>query len=516
MAKERTPVRRSAGTPRGTPHSGKPDVDLDAPIDALPADDVAENTVEAAPAAPVVDAIPTPKLATDDLMALAEMDPAELAALMEGSVERGIVNVGDKVTAPISRVGSDTLFVDLGGKSEGLIERVEFPDAVVGTQVTAYVIATGEWGVQLSKQLQGAAAAELVEEARDSGVPVEGKVVSRNKGGYEVRIGTVRAFCPGSMISRLPDMDPDSYIGQTLAFQVIETGDKVVVSRRALQEEEVAEQAEKLWATIAEGQEFRGTVRNTAAFGFFVDIGGIDGLVPKREIAWGGVDDPRTAVRVGQAVDVRVIDVDHTTKKLTFSCRNLADDPWQKIGSEYQEGGVYAGNVVRAEPYGVFVEIETGLSGLVHVSKMPQGLPDVGAPLEVRLLGVDYERRRLDLGPANGGVSTAVAAAPAEMLKGVVTEVLSNGVVVKLDDGRVGWLDQREVDLDAGTVLAQKFRRGKHVEARFLGERGGKVNLSTKTDDAGEDRAWRQAARAQSKKDSGFGTMGDLLKGLKL
>ncbi len=505
----RPPVRRNLSRHR----SGE----VEEVVEALPnAPQAPMAAVEAAPPSAPAEA-PTPRLDTDDLMALASMDPAELAALMEGSVDRGTVQLGDKVDAVVSRVGSDTVFVDLGGKSEGQLERVEFPDAKVGDPITAYVIATGEWGVQLSRQLQGAAAAELVEEALASGVPVEGKVASRNKGGYEVRIGTVRAFCPMSMISRLPDMDPDSYVGQTLAFKVIETGEKIVVSRRAIQEEEVEVQAQRIWAEIEPGKQYRGVVRNTATFGFFVDIGGVDGLVPKREIAWGGVEDPRTAVRVGQAVEVRVLDVDREQRKLTFSCRNLEDDPWQRIGTDFVEGGVYEGSVVRTEPYGVFVELDTALSGLVHVSKLGAEPPQPGARLSVRILGVDHDRRRLDLGLASGDEGPTPTAAPqVEMVVGVVTEVLANGVVVKLDDGRVGWLDARDVDLDAGTVLSQRFRRGKRVEARFMGEKGGRVRLSTQKDDAGEDRAWRQAARQQSKSDKGFGTMADLLKGLKL
>ncbi len=487
----------------------------------------AAPTVEAAPAEPEPVVVskpepepvgpPTPKLETDDLLALADMDPSELAALMDGAVERGIVEVGDKVDAIVSRVGHDTVFVDLGGKSEGQLERGEFPDVAMGDTITAYIVAKGEWGVHLSRQLQGDAAGEIVDEAHASGMPLEGKVTSRNKGGYEVRIGPVRAFCPMSLMSRLPEMDPDALVGQTLTFKVIETGDKIVLSRRALQEEEVADQAKKIWLEIEPGMEYRGVVRNTAAFGFFVDIGGVDGLVPRREIAWGSVEDPRTAVRVGQSVDVRVLDVDREARKLTFSCRNLDDDPWQKIGTEFMEGEVYSGIVVRLETFGAFVELDAGLSGLLHVSKLGGDTPQPGDQLSVRILGVDTERRRLDLGLSTSEYTgSATAEAVSEAVVGVVTDVLHNGVVVKLDDGRVGWLDARDAVLEPGTVLAQRYRRGKRIEARSTGERGGRVSLSTKADDASEDRSWRQAARKQKKSDKGFGTMGDLLKGLKL
>jgi len=497
----RPPKRRRAGEPR------RPEPQAEAPVEASPP--------VAAPAAPEVatSEIDAPKLATDDLMALADMDPSELAALMDDAVARTALEVGNQVTGAITRIGTDTLFVDLGAKSEGQLDRAELPEAGVGDEVTAYVVAMGEWGVALSKQLQGDAAAELIEEAHASGVPVEGKVVSRNRGGYEVRIGTVRAFCPMSMISRLPDLDPDAYLNQVLTFRVIETGDKIVVSRRALQDEEAEKAAEKLWATIAEGQQHRGVVRNVQNFGFFVDIGGVDGLVPKREISWAGVSDPRTAVQRGQSVEVRVLEVDHAKKRLTLSCRDLADDPWNQVGGTFVEGGVYEGSVVRSEAYGVFVELDAGLQGLVHVSKLPNQMPQPGERLQVRLLGIDHERRRLDLGPVADCASSEASSSEAS---GVVSEVLNNGVVVQLDDGRTGWLAAREVDLDPGTVLAQRFRKGKKVTARVVSDRGGRVNLSMKADEAVTQHQWRSEAAKQKANDKGFGTFGDLLSGLKL
>ena len=312
-------------------------------------------------------------------------------------------------------------------------------------------------------------------------------------------------------------MDPDAYVGQTLAFKVIETGEKIVLSRRSLQEAEVEAAAEKLWLTLAEGQQHRGVVRNATTFGFFVDIGGVDGLVPKREIAWGGVDDPRTAVRIGQTVEVRVIAVDPIHRKLTFSCRDLADDPWQRVGTDFVEGGVYEGSVVRVEPYGVFVELDTALQGLMHVSRIASGAPQPGERVTVRIASIDHERRRLALSSPAGveaPTSSPTSAPPPERVNGTVLEVLANGVVVQLDGDRTGWLDARDVDLDPGTVLAQKFRRGKQIKVRITGERAGKISLSTKDDDAGADRAWRTAAAKQTKSDKGFGTFADLLKGL--
>ncbi len=471
-----------------------------------------------APEPEILDSEPAPKLDTNDLLAIAQMDPSELAALMAGSFVRKELQVGARVTGRVTRVGRDTVFVDLGGKSEGQLERPSAPNARPGDELTAYVASIGENGVELATTLSGRAAAEHLEEARASGLPVEGKVTARNAGGFEVRIGSARAFCPTSLVSRLPEVDMDAFVGQTLQFRVVETGDKVVVNRRVLQEEEVEKKAEELWPTLAPGQQHRGTVRSVQDFGFFVDLGGIDGLVPRREISWASGADPRTAVRVGQAVEVVVLEVDRDRRKITLSVKALESDPWHAVGSAFTEGGIYSGTVVRAEPFGCFVELAPGLSGLVHVSKLAGGAPDVGSSIDVRLLAIDAERRRLELAPVTSGET---ATSPDVLVKGTVLEVMRNGVTVQLADGRIGWLPESEADLPAGTVLAQRYRRGKSVEARITRDDSRKPTLSVRVDLDDDERNWRshQARSTPAQKGggsaSGFGTLGDLLGALK-
>ena len=230
---------------------------------------------------------------------------------MEGATpNRKRLVAGSKIAGTVSRVGKDTVFVDIGAKSEGQIDRGEVPEAKVGDSLQAFIVVDDEQGTVLSVSLSGAAAADHLEDAQRTQTPVEGKVTARNSGGFEVRIGTVRAFCPVSRISRIPEVDLDAYVGQTLSFRVIETGDKIVVDRRVLQEEEAAEKAAAMWETLAVGQQHRGIVRSVQPFGMFVDLGGVEGLVPKREISWGVVDDPRTVVRPGAAVEVAILEMD--------------------------------------------------------------------------------------------------------------------------------------------------------------------------------------------------------------
>ena len=238
----------------------------DRTIPSVPTED------ESAPIMPAIspDALsePTaPTFETDDLLALANMDPAELAALMEGASMTGALETGAKVEGRITRIEQQVALVDVGGKSEAWIDREEIPDHAVGDSVTAFVIHAGESEVQLSTKLSGAAASAFLEEALATGASVEGRVASSNKGGYEIRIGDTRAFCPRSMMSRHYVEEPSVYVGQTLSFKVLELGDKTIVSHRAVEEEHAEKFATEFWQKVHVGMELEGTVRSIQAFG---------------------------------------------------------------------------------------------------------------------------------------------------------------------------------------------------------------------------------------------------------
>jgi small subunit ribosomal protein S1 len=460
---------------------------------------------------------PAPKLATDDLLAIAQMDKDELAALMEGAVRPDALETGAEVKGTITRVNDQQILVDIGGKSEAWMERGELPEAELGQSVTAYVLHAGESAVRLSMQLSGQAASAFLDEALASGIPVEGHVASANKGGFEVRIGDTRAFCPRSLISRHYVEAPEAFVGQTLQFKVIEIdeqSDKIVLSRRALEEERAEEFAKTFWQDVKVGQTLEGVIRNVQPFGVFVDVGGVDGLIPRSELGWGD-DSPADLYGSGEEVTVRVIDVNPTEKKLTLSMKNPDQAPWKRVGSEFVEGGVYDGTVARVTSFGAFIRLADGLDGLVHVSKLARGLPKQGDAMQVRVLSIDHERQRIALAPFVEG-EVPEGAGPDIVLQGTVAEVLRNGVVVQLDDGRTGWLPAGEVDLPAGTVLSQRFRRGKGLQARVKDDsRGNRVTLTMKTQ---ADDDWRQHVKpaGAKKKAEGFGTLGDLFAGLDL
>lgn len=461
---------------------------------------------------------PHQRLAHDDLLAIASMDPAEIAKLLDVSASKSRVSVGMRVTGRITRVGQDNVFVDVGAKSEAMLPREDVPEAKVGDELSAFVISADEGGIQLSQKLSGATAAAFIEEARHAGLPVEGRVASRNAGGYEVRIGSVRAFCPSSQIDRFVTADPDSYLGQTYEFKVVEAGDNVVVSRRSMLEADLDKRRSKFWSDVAIGQTYDGFVSSVQPFGIFVDLDGVDGLVPKREVSWDESDDAMAGFKRGQPIRVRVVDVDFENKKLTLSARDPAASPWTRVGTDIVEGGTYTGTVLRIAPYGAFVELGGGLQGLMHASRAGKGgLPREGAKIEVKVTGVDRDRQRLELSAADYVDAANVAPeTPGALVKATVTSVKGNGLEVEVEDGNSGWIDGREIDLPSNTVLAQRFRAGREVQARVLqfdiSRRHYKLSLRLEE----PEKEWKRGGGGPAaEKGPSLGTFADLFAGFK-
>ncbi|MCB9681410.1 MAG: S1 RNA-binding domain-containing protein [Alphaproteobacteria bacterium] len=446
-----------------------------------------------------------------ELEAFASMGAVDMDALLQGiAAPPPRVEPGQKVRGTVRRVTADDVYVDLGARSEGWIARRELTQVAVGDTVDAFVVAVDEGGVTLSVRLSGDAAVDMLDDALDSGVPVEGKVESRSSGGYTVRVGSVRAFCPISQISRIPLADPDSVLGQTLAFLVLETGDKVVVSRRQLEERDVEGLREATLARLLPGVVVDAVVSGVQPWGAFLDVDGVELFLSRREASWGDVDDLTTRFERGQRVRARVLDTAAEGGRITVSVKDPDLDPWNTATQLFPPGKVATGAVVSQTEFGVFVELAPGLQGLVHRSRMAK-LPPVGASIEIRVLGVDPDRRRLELAPSDFDPEAQAANAVGAEVTGEVVEVTEQGIGVHLADGRRAWLPAREVELTPGTVLAQHFRVGHPVTARIVSEdpKRGRVTLSTRPADEGG--SWRDALAKQSGA-AGMGTLGDLFK----
>ena len=346
---------------------------------------------------------------TDDDKSFAEMFQETAATAKER------LRQGQKIEATVVRIAKEWIFLDLGAKSEGAVARNEFTDAegnltvAEGDRVQVYFLSEKNNERLFTAKVSGGAVAGHLDEACQSGIPVEGTVTGETKGGFEVRFsGSVRAFCPFSQMAMRHIENAEEFIGKKFAFRVTkygEHGKNIVVSRRALLEEERAQQKEGLQESLAVGQTVKGVITSIRDFGAFVDIGGIEGLIPVSEIAWGRIEDIHERISVGQEVTVTVLKLEWDKDRYSFSLKDSLPNPWDEVSGMFSEGSVVTGKVVRLTEFGAFVSLAPGIDGLVHISKLgagrrishPREVVQVGDALEVKIDSVDSEKKRLSL-----------------------------------------------------------------------------------------------------------------------
>jgi small subunit ribosomal protein S1 len=364
----------------------------------------------------------------DFAQALAEFE-------QQGGEKREDPPAGAKVTGKILSIGEETAFVDLGTKSEALIETAQLKDAEgnltvnVGDSIDATVAATdpATGSLVLRRRAAGSGgggkspeAVAEIKMAWQHGIPVEGVVSGINKGGAEVQVKGIRSFCPLSQLDLRYVEDPAQFVGQRLTFKVTQfeegrTRPNIVLSRRAILEEEQQTRAAEARSRIAVGSVVKGKVTSLASYGAFVDLGGIEGMLHVSEIGFSRLAHPKEALSVGQEVEVQVIKIEKgkdekKPERISLSRRSLEKDPWKDAASRFPEGTEVAGRVMRLESFGAFVEISPGLEGLLHISEIGGGKRlnhareglQVGQDVRVRVLNVDSAKRRISLGMASG------------------------------------------------------------------------------------------------------------------
>lgn len=455
---------------------------------------------------------------------------------------------GQEVQGYVVRLERDTAYLDLGGKSEGVLalsdlggdeggddgtaaEPVEPPK--IGDLMQAFVVQVRGGVIRLAPTVgRSRDNLDLIFEAHESGIPVQGKVVSVNKGGYEVDLGAARGFCPHSQMDVRFVEQPDIFIGRDLHFQVVdvrESGRNVILSRRALLEAEEAVKREETLARIVPGCECRGVVRNLRPFGAFVDLGGVEGLVHVSEIAYERVEDPADHLSVGQEVNVVVLDIAEGGKRISLSMKALQADPWLDADERFPVGSRLPGRVVRLAPFGAFVELCPGIDGLLHISTLgggrrishPREVLQEGDTLQVLVASVDTVRQRIGLEPAEGvGGATGADATdegPPEagaVLEGVVERVESFGVFLNIGPGRTGLLPRSEVEGGRDVELRRTFPGGSRVRVKLIevDEDRGRYTLSQRALAQDEERQLVATFREGSAGGGGLGTLGDLLK----
>src|SRR6266481_4680964 len=463
-------------------------------------------------------------------------DPEDFATLFARESARAVLEIGQIVRGRVIQISAESVFVDVGGKGEAWIERAELTDAdgklrvAIGDEVEATVVSTGD-EIRLSHKLrQGAQARQALAVAAQTGIPVEGKVAAVIKGGYEVTVGGLRGFCPFSQMDVRRVEATEEYVGRVLEFRVTtfsENGRNLVLSRRRLLEERAAEMAEETRKKLLPGAVLTGTVASLADFGAFIDLGGVQGLVPLSELSHSRASRPADLLRVGDAVSVKVLRIDQEKGRISLSLKALEGDPWTAVAGRLRERQVVRGRAVRSTEFGVFVELLPGVDGLLHITEIPRSRQGAmresaanGAEVAVLIVSIDREKRRVALALAPEGVALGQQMESrvevGAVLTGTVERLESFGVFVRLGPGQIGLIPIAELGLARGTDLRKAFPVGTEIKVLVLAieEGGRRIRLSHAQALGREERAETQAyLRETTKQGDGFRlTLGERMK----
>ncbi len=323
---------------------------------------------------------------------------------------------GQLVETQVLSISKDTVFLQLNGKSEGILPREEMTDksgtltVKIGDPIKVYFLRADNGELLFTTRISGdTAGPELLEKAYQEKIPVEGVVEKEIKGGYEVKIGEFRAFCPYSQMGQKRTENSAEYVGKHLLFKIQEYKEKgrsIMVSNRVIHEEARQEKVEALKKTLQEGQIVKGPILSIQDFGAFIDLGGVQALLPVSEIGRARVADIRAVLSVGQEVQASILKIDWRNEKITLSMKSLSTDPWEGAAQRYPEGSKHTGRVARVTNFGAFVSLEPGLDGLVHISEFrTEGrfggdgeiTAKVGQTLSVQVLSIDQANKRISL-----------------------------------------------------------------------------------------------------------------------
>jgi small subunit ribosomal protein S1 len=465
----------------------------------------------------------------------------DFAALFEASLKARRFEKGQTIDGIVVAIGPEVAFVDVGGKGEAAIDVAELKDpdgrieVAVGERIQAVVTST-VGGLTLSRKLaRGAATLRQLEDAFHSGLPVEGRVERAVKGGFAVTIARQRAFCPLSQIDTVRT-EPEAHEGRVYQFRILEYkegGRNIVVSRRALLEEQQRAAADEVRRSLVAGAVVTGRVASVRDFGAFVDLGGgVQGLLHVSDLGWSRVEDMSQALKVGDEITVKVLRVDDDKTKISLGLKQLSEDPWSRVPATYEVGQVRPGRVTRVAEFGAFVELEPGVEALAHASTFaPTGRrggwtaeTPVGMTGAFEILTIDAEKKRIGVAllpegsaRAGGAKSSASEIVPGARLRGKVERHEKFGVFVFLGPGRSGLIPLSETGLDKEADVIKAFPVGAEVEVVVLevDSAGRRIRLSAKAvrdaEEAAELREYTE--REQAAPSEKIGSLADKLRG---
>jgi small subunit ribosomal protein S1 len=424
----------------------------------------------------------------------------QAAAMSQESLEEAYDNSlkaftdGEIVKGTVVDVTRDEVMIDIGFKSEGYIPASEFdtvendlPSVQVGDEIDVYIVRRedSEGQIVLSKKIADQTLVwDEITQAYESGSPVEGRITERIKGGLRVTVGTLRGFLPASQVELRPIQNLDQYLGEVFQMKVISMSKRrhnIVLSRRAWLEAEMAEKKEEVLKTLEVGQHITGVVKNITAFGAFVDLGGVDGLLHKTDMAWKRVNHPSEIVSIGEEIEVQVIAIAQESEKISLGLKQKTPDPWEGVEEKYPIGSRVNGTVVNIVNYGVFVQLEEAVEGLIHVSEMawtrrnvaPSRIVSKGDEIEAIVLEISKEDKRISLGIKQ------LQPNPWELLEqrfpvgtkitGRIRNLTNFGAFVEIEEGIDGLIHTSDLSwTDRGTNPQEFLKEGDEVEVVVL------------------------------------------------
>lgn len=462
------------------------------------------------------------------------------AAMLENSKDISTnLKPGQKVKSKIISISEDIIYIDLGGKSEGIIALSELVDKngnlIVreGDEIEASFVSVQNGMKKMTTLIHGYSPTQLneIRSAYNTGLAINCEIKREVKGGFEVSAGGIRCFCPFSQIDLKGGREGGVYLGQTFPFKVLEYKDdrglNIVVSRRALLEEEKQERIKRLKETLTVGMEITARVNSIHNFGVFINLGGIDGFIPVSEISWERIERPGDLLSLDQTVTARVLSLDWDRNRITMSIKATQPDPWENISGKYPVGSQVNGEIVRLAPFGAFMKLEPGIDGLIHISKMgtgrrihhPREVVEVGQSIEAYVLSADKEKKKISLSLQPRPKPKRIELPSiGEEVEGIVEKIMSFGVFIKMSNGLTGLIPNHEIDTSRGEDHTKIYEEGANIQAVVVDvdTKQRKIKLSNKglleKKEKTEIERSRNSIKDQDKSTESFGSFGELLK----